>query len=232
MRPDQDYKPGITATGDAVLTRKPDVAYLTLYVRAEGILLEDAVRDAASKTDQVLRGLRDTYGADIKDIQVKDVHTGEGKPVLGLGGRDKSNPPRPEVVKGLLVVLAARQELAVKIVDAACRMGCLMTNPVGTPGFGGVQSVILYGLAEPEKAEQEAMALAVAEAKGKASRIATMLEKRLGAVRHISAMVIHSPEEFARRRSTPLLGRESYLSASPEQVDVPGKVAVGFEFLD
>jgi uncharacterized protein YggE len=231
MRPDQDHRPGITVTGDAILTRKPDRAYATLYVRADAILLEDAVKEVASKTEQVLRALRETYGADIKDIQVKDVYAGEGKPALGLG-RDKSNPPRPEVVKGLLVVLPAKQELAVKIVDTACRMGCLMANPAGAPGFGGAQSVILYGLAEPEEAEQEAMALAVAEAKDKASRIAKTLEKRLGTVRHISAMVFHSPEEFTRRRTTPLLGRESYLSASVEQVEVPGKVSVRFELLD
>jgi hypothetical protein len=140
------------ATGDAILTRIPDVAYVTLYVKAESILLEDAVREAASKTEQVLRALRDTYGADIEDIEVKDVHAGEGKSAMGLM-RDKSNPSRPEMVKGLLVVLPAKQELAVKIVDSACRMGCLMTNPVGMPGLGGPQSVILYGLAEPEEAE-------------------------------------------------------------------------------
>jgi uncharacterized protein YggE len=231
MIPEQDPRPGITVTGDVVITRKPDVAYVTLYVRADGILLEDAIREAASKAEQVLGALRDTYGADIKDIQIKDVHAGEGKPAMGLM-RDKSNPSRPELVKGLLVVLPAKQDLAVKIVDAACRMGCLMTNPVGTPGLVGPQSVILYGLAEPEEAEQEATALAVAEAKDKASRISKMLEKRLGTVRHISAMVFHSPEDFMRRRRTPLLGRESYLSASVEQVEVPGKVTVGFELLD
>jgi hypothetical protein len=76
------------------------------------------------------------------------------------------------------------------------------------------------------------MALALAEAKGKASRIAKTLEKRLGAVKHISAMVFHSPEDFTRCRRTPLLGRESCLSVSPDQVEVPGKVTVGFELLD
>jgi uncharacterized protein YggE len=98
--------------------------------------------------------------------------------------------------------------------------------------LGGPQSVILYGLAEPEEAEQEATALAVAEAKDKASRIAKTLEKRLGNVKHISAMVFHSPEDFTRRRQTPLLSRGTYLSVSAEQVEVPMKVTVGFELLD
>jgi hypothetical protein len=203
-------------------------------VRAEGILLEDAVREAASKTEQVLRALREAYGSGIKDIQVKDLYAGEGKPSLGLGvPRDRSNPPRPEVVTGLLVVLPAKSDLAVKIVDSACRMGCLMANPSGAfPAGPGTQNVILYGLAEPEEAEQEATALAVAEARDRAVRIAKTLEKRIGAVRHIGAMVFHMPEDFARRRRTPLLSRESYLSASADQVEVPARVLLGFELLD
>jgi uncharacterized protein YggE len=233
MTPNQDPRPGISATGDVTLVRKPDVAYVSLYIRADGILLEDAVREAAGKTEQVLRGLREAYGTEMKDIQVKDVYAGEGKPALGLGmPRDKSNPPRPEVVKGLLVVLPAKPDLAVKVVDSACRLGCLMTNPVGTPGFGGPQSVILYGLAEPAEAEHEATTLAVADARSKASRIAKTVEKRLGSVKHVSAMVFHSPEEFGRRMRTPLLSHESYLSVSADHVDIPGKVSVGFELLD
>jgi hypothetical protein len=147
MTLNQDPRPGITATGEVTLLRKPDVAYLTLYVRADGILLEDAVREAATKTDQVLHALRDAYGSEIKDIQVKDVYAGEGKPAIGLGTRDKSNPPRPEVVKGILVVLPAKPDLAVKVVDSACRMGCLMSNPMGTPGLGGGRASFSMGWA-------------------------------------------------------------------------------------
>jgi uncharacterized protein YggE len=234
MTPDQDYRPNISATGDVTLTRKPDLAYVTLYIRAEGILLEDAVREAASKTEQVLRALREAYGSEIKDVQVKDLHAGEGKPSLGLGmARDRSNPPRPEVVTGLLVVLPAKQDLAVKVVDSACRMGCLMANPSGAfPAGHGTQNVILYGLSQPEEAEQEATALAVAEARDRVARIAKTLDKRIGAVRHIGAMVFHMPDDFSRRRRTPLLSGESYLSASADQVEVPARVSVAFELLD
>ena len=61
-------KPTISVTADAVSVRKPDVAYVSLYVKAEGILLEDAIREATVKSEEVLRALRDTCRADLKEI--------------------------------------------------------------------------------------------------------------------------------------------------------------------
>jgi len=226
-------RPTISVTADAIVARKPDVTYVSLYFRGEGILLEDAVREAAGKTEDVLRVLRDTCGADLKEVQVKDIHAGETKPAIGMIGRDKSNSSRPELVQGILVVLAPKPDLAVKIVDLACRMGCLMSNQGGGLVAGpGMQNVILYGLADPVELEQEATALAIADARKKALEIATRLGKRLGALRTINAMAIHTPEDFMRRNRTPLLSRGTYLSVSPEQVEVPAKVSMSFELLD
>src|SRR5437763_1349609 len=102
MNPNNE-KPSINVTADAVLVRKPEVAYVSLYVRAEGVLLEDAVREASGKTEQVLRALRDTYGPDIKDLQIKDIHAGDGKPAFGAG-RDKKHQrdgvPQPRGFRG------------------------------------------------------------------------------------------------------------------------------------
>src|SRR5262245_13779697 len=117
MRMENQQTPTISATGDVVISRKPDVAYVTVFITADGILLEDAVKQCASKAGEVQRTLRETY-RDIGDVHVRDVYVGEGKQV-GFQ-RDKSNPPRPEVVKSLLVTIPANSELAVKIVDTAC----------------------------------------------------------------------------------------------------------------
>src|SRR5262249_7409062 len=53
MRMENQQTPTISASGDVVITRKPDVAYVTLFVTADGILLEDAVNQCASKVDEV-----------------------------------------------------------------------------------------------------------------------------------------------------------------------------------
>jgi hypothetical protein len=88
--------PGIVVTGDAVVSSKPDVGHVVLYLRADGVLLEDAVREASDKVEQVLCGLRDGF-RDIKDVQVKDVYMGGGRSAFGTGmTRDKSSPSRPE----------------------------------------------------------------------------------------------------------------------------------------
>jgi uncharacterized protein YggE len=80
----------ISVNGDALVVRKPDLAYITLFIQSDGILLEDAVKEGAGKVDQIQRALRETY-AEIRDIQIKDIHVGEVKPTIGFGLRDKSN---------------------------------------------------------------------------------------------------------------------------------------------
>src|SRR5262245_19841445 len=90
----------ISVNGDALVLRKPDLAFITLFIQTDGILLEDAVSEGATKVDQIQRALRETY-AEIRDIQTKDIFIGAAKPIAGFG-RDKTNP-RPEVTKTLLI---------------------------------------------------------------------------------------------------------------------------------
>src|SRR5262249_708541 len=50
--------------------------------------------------------------------------------------RNKTNPPRPEVTKTLLVAIPPISDLAVKIVDTACRMGrTIKPNPFWRSSF-------------------------------------------------------------------------------------------------
>ena len=72
-------------TGDVVLVRKPDVAYVSLFIRTDGLLLEDAVKEGESKVDQVQRTLRETY-REIRNIHINDVYLGESNR-YGLSAR-------------------------------------------------------------------------------------------------------------------------------------------------
>jgi uncharacterized protein YggE len=60
----------LSVNGDALIARKPDLAYISLFIQTDGILLEDAVKEGAGKVDQIQRALRETY-AEIRDIQIK-----------------------------------------------------------------------------------------------------------------------------------------------------------------
>jgi uncharacterized protein YggE len=230
MRLDNPQTPVISVTGEAVVTRKADLAYVTLFITADGILLEDAVKESTRKVEQALQTLRDTY-RDIRDIQIKDMSVGESKPALGFA-RDKTYPPRPEVVKGVLVTILPDPELAVKIVDTASRIGCTLGGPTAVLGGQHPQHAILYGIAEPAEAQQEATARAIAEAKEKASRLARMVEKRIGSIRSVGSTELMMPEDMMMSRKNPILLRARYLSSSPDAVEISAKVHVTFELLD
>jgi uncharacterized protein YggE len=216
--------------GDALIARKPDLAYISLFIQTDGILLEDAVKEGAGKVDQIQRALRETY-AEIRDIQIKDIHVGEVKPSIGFGVGDKSNSPRPEVTKSLLIAIPPNPELAVKIVDTACRMGCTIGNP-SESHTGSAHSVIVYALAEPTQAHQEATVRAIAAAKEKASRIAKTVEKSLGSIKSVSAMDSFMSDDIFRRHQNPIIARARYVSASPDGVEVRANVSVVFELVD
>ena len=80
MKNETQETPKITVTGDVILTRKPDIAYVSLYIRADGILLEDAVRESSNKVRQIHQTLRETY-KEIREIQIQDVYIGgESRP--------------------------------------------------------------------------------------------------------------------------------------------------------
>ena len=201
--------PTISVTADAVSSRKPDVAYVSyMSERKASCSKTPSVKPRARARKSSTRSA-DTCRADLKEVQLKDIHAGESKPALGIG-RDRSNGFRPEVVKGILVVLAPKPDLAVRTVDMACRMGCLMANPSGVLARGLVPRSHPLWTCRSWEVEHEATALAIAEARKRALEIAKRMEKRLGPVRSINAMVFHTPEDFMRRNRTPLLSRGSY----------------------
>jgi uncharacterized protein YggE len=217
----------ISVTGDVLVTPRPDVAFISLFVSGEGILMEDAVREITTKLNQVNQTLRDTY-KEIRDIHIHDVFVGENRPGMGLPTH-KTNSPRPEVVKSLLVTAPPRPELAMKIIDTAIRMGCLMQNPAAFPGPPISQATIMYGLANPAEAQQEATARAIADAKEKAWRIAKMIERKLGRVKGVSATDYLNSDNMFRPNRNSVLARARYLSASADEVQISAKVSVTFE---
>jgi hypothetical protein len=136
-------KTTVSVTGNAIIIRHPDIAYITLYVLANGIMLEDAIKQATDKIEHINKTLKDTF-PEIKDAQIKDIYIGESKSYSFMG-RDKAEPPQPEVIKGLLVITPPRSDLATKIVDTASRMGCIIQNPADAHIGSYPRSVVCMG---------------------------------------------------------------------------------------
>lgn len=230
----ENEKTTVSVTGNAKIVRQPDVAFIALYVRANGILLEDAIREATNKIEAINKTLKDTF-AEIKDIQLKDIYVGESKSYSFMA-REKAEPPQPEVIKSLLVITSPSVDLATKIVDTASRMRCMIQNPADDRIGSYPRGVVLYGLADYEEAEKEAIEGAIADAKENASKTARILNKKIGSIKQISSVetlrMKMSHDEYTRLNRNIIVLPTSYLSVSPDQVEVSVKVSVTFELAD
>ena len=102
-------------------------------------------------------------------------------------------------------------------------------NPGGFPPGRTIQSAILYGLADPGEAQQEAFARAIADAKETAWRMAKNVESKPGPIKQVSVLEFPNPDEILKRTQNSPLARAKYLSISAEAVEVSAKVSVTFE---
>jgi uncharacterized protein YggE len=224
-------KTTVSVTGSAIIVRQPDIAYIALYVRANGILLEDAIKEATNKVEQVNKTLKDTF-PEIKVIELKDIYAGESKSYSFMRS-EKSEPPQPEVIKSLLVLTPPRLDLTTKIVDTSSRMGCIIQNPADDRIGSYPRSVVLYGLADYEEAEQEAIESAITDAKNNASKTARILNMQVGDIKQISSVetlrMKMEQDEYVRINRNIIVFPTSYLSVSPDSVEVSVKVSVTFE---
>jgi uncharacterized protein YggE len=220
----------ISVAGEATVVRKADMAILTVFISTDRALLEDAVNEGATKAAEVRRALRDAYD-EINDIQIRDIHVGQG--FAPSFGRDKNNPPRPEVVKSVTILIPPKPDLAVKIVDSASRAGCLLGKPAGFGALSDPNNAILYALSDPADAEQEATTRAIADAREKASRTAKMFEKRIGSVMNVveDSLSLGSPSQMLKPRNL-MRPSPKYVSVSADGVAVSRRITVAFELLD
>lgn len=222
----------ISVTGDVTIIHQPDIAYITLYIRANGILLEDAIKEASDKIEIVNKTLLDMF-SEIKETLIRDIYIGESKSYFG---REKAESPQPEVIKGLLVITPPDPNLTTKIVDKASRMGCIIQNPLDERILTYPRGVVMYGLAQYAEAEQEAIENALTAAKDSASQVAKILNKKVGTIRKISSIeTLRTQTEndtYTRRLRNTLVLPTSYLSVSPDSVEVSAKLSVTFELTD
>jgi len=223
----------ISITGSVTISRRPDIAYITLYVRTNGILLEDAIKEASAKIEQVNKTLHDTF-SEIRETLIRDMYIGESK---SHWTREKAESPQPEVIKGLLVTIPPEPDLATKIVDRASRMGCIIQNPAEDRILAYPRGVVMYGLAQYIETEQEAIEKALMDAKENAALAVKILNKKVGALKKITSVEtprIQSKVDtytLSEKNNTMVLPT-SYLSVSPDHVEVSARLAVVFEMTD
>src|SRR5436190_7624951 len=106
----------------ATISARPDTIYVTLYITGDGMLTEDAVRNATAKSDEIKNALAKTFPK-LKQMEIVRVKLGE-KSSRGYRPDEAGQPPRPEVINRLTVTMDANSSDDLpKIVDTALRAG-------------------------------------------------------------------------------------------------------------
>jgi uncharacterized protein YggE len=220
--------PSISVIGKGTTTAPADVGFVDLYVRTDGMLLEDAVLESTRKCERIVEAIK-AAAPNVRKIEVTDVQIGETKP----SWRETNESPKPEVVKNVLVVISPAPDAAVRIVDVASRLGATLQNPLSNSPFGDPLGVIVYGLLSCGSVEEEVMKKAVDNASENASRMAKLMEKSLGRILNVSKVEWFSGSvKSVFEKNVNCKFQTDYLSVTPENVVVTASLTVDFELRD
>jgi uncharacterized protein YggE len=160
--------PHLTAQGHAEIKTKADVANLTISVKVAARLETDAAQQNAARTTALMAKIRALPGVRREDIQTADYAV----------TRQFSNTATPvfvayAVTNTVQVTLHTVSEVS-RLID--------LTAGAGVTRITG----LTFTLADRQAAEQRALTLAVANARGRAQTMASALGMTLGRLRVVS----------------------------------------------
>lgn len=220
----------VSVSGSSQLEKAPDIAYIVLYVKGDGILMTDAVKNAEQKAEEVIKAIRQDR-PQVMDVKNTTAELGEKRNQY-YSSSDKDESPRPQVVQRLMVSIPPVPSLAYEIIDAALRAGAVMTIPSSTHYSGEINSVVVYGLQNAKDVEEEAKTLAFEDAKKNAESSAALAGRKLGAVNSVNCQSVQGFSQqmyFSGRKAD---FPTKYISISPDKIDINGSVTVTYNFVD
>jgi len=221
-------KDTITVIGIGKVTAKPDVAYVTLSVKADGILMADTAQKVKQKLDEIEKAIKAKKDG-IKEIVTSDVAIGQKD---SAWSSDEKDVARPQIVKQMRVTIAPDPQIAHDIVDAAIRAGASMDVSDSYSYSRYLDNVIVYGLIKSEEAEAQAQAKALEDARAKAAKLAALAGKTLGGVTSIGC---DSSSSWSYQLSNMMRGGMEFpttnLGLDPSKIDITHTMSVSFELL-
>ncbi len=157
---------GIRTSGDATVSRKPDLALISAGVQSQQGTAAGAQTDLASKASKLIARIR-SLGVSDSDLStsgywVGPVYDPSGQSIAGYRASEQLNVKWHNV------------DTVGKTLDAIVQEG-------GATNLG-----VSFGLADPKSAQTEARSLAIADARSRAQAMASAAGVRLGPVIAIS----------------------------------------------
>jgi uncharacterized protein len=157
---------GVITSGDATVSKKPDVAYLSVGVESQQSTASAAQSDLANKAAKLIARAKGLGVAD-KDLNTSGYSIGP------------YYPPNAQTISGY----RASEQLQLKwhTVDTAGKAVDALVQEGGATNVG-----VSFGLADPKAAQAEARTLAIADARSRAQAMANAAGVKLGQVIRVS----------------------------------------------
>ena len=220
----------VSVSGASQLEKAPDIAYIVLYVKGDGILMTDAVKNAAQKADEVIKAIR-LDRPQVLDVKSETSEIGEKRNQY-YSSADKDESPRPQVVQRLMVSIPPIPSLAYEIIDAALRAGAVMSIPSSTHYSGEINSVVVYGVQNAKDVEEEAKKLAFEDAKKNAEDSAALAGRKLGIVNSVNCQSVQGFSQQVYFSGRKAQFPTKYIGISPEKIEINGSVTVTYNFAE
>lgn len=222
----------ITVTGKAQESVPPDIAYVTLYAQADGILMVDAVRKAERLVDDITAAIR-TQTDTVRDITVVDVALGVKSQRFWVSD-EKETPPRPQIARRIRVSCNPSPAGIHEVIDQAIRAGALMEIPSATSYPDDIRSVAIYALEHSGEVVDRVTRSAMDNARVEAQRLASLAGKNAGDVVRIDCS---ASARFPFRFPIRIMGSSAdlpteHVGLNPEGITISHTVSVTFELKD
>jgi uncharacterized protein len=224
----QDARNAVTVNGTGKVEAKADVAYVTLSVQGDGVLMTDAVEKARQNADQVVKAINEKHQG-IKAISVEDFRVGQKDE--DYYSPDRKETPRPEIMKRIRITLPPEPKLASDVIDTALRAGATMSMPSSFSYPDDVSGVLVYGLLAASDYEAQARQLAINDAKSKAEKLAALVGKTLGDVTSIQCAGSGSWAEAMCSNNRGADFPAKYVGLQPDKVEVSANLSVSYELV-
>jgi uncharacterized protein YggE len=185
------FNPGVITSGDATVSKRPDVAFISTGVESQAPTAAAAQRDLATQAGRLIAKAK-SLGLTDKDINTSSYSIGPNY--------------TPD---GAINGYRAGEELSFKWHNVDTTGGVL--DALVQAG-GATRISVSFGLNDPKAAEAEARALAIADARARGSAMASAAGVTLGSVLRVS--------DYTSGLRTPTADFAPSAAAAPTQVPV------------
>jgi uncharacterized protein len=201
--------PAIITSGDAIVSKKPDLAIVSAGIESDGSTATAAQTDLASKAGRLISRIKG-LGVPDSDLNTTGYWIG---PMYDPSGRTVSGYRASEQLQAKW----HNVDTVGKALDAIVQEGGATNVSVG------------FTLADPKSAQAEARTLAIADARSKAQAMASAAGVRLGQVLQISDLASYSryPQPFSGAAAAPSAPTQVPVGELQVQVTVEVDFAIG-----